>query len=104
MRKLKKRREQYESELDIHNFGDSCEYLKRQLEQKPLILPINTKKRPREKRITEIGEHMKTQVLFGLEFDLTHLQVREKSDSPISEADEDLEFYTFILQNSKRYN
>jgi len=57
------------------------------LSDKPLILPINTMKRPREKRILEIHEHFKTQCLFGLEFDLTHLRFDDDSDDIDSQAE-----------------
>ena len=51
------------------------------LRDKELVLPINTKQRFREKRIQEIWEHLRTQCLFGLEFDLTHLKVARANPS-----------------------
>ena len=80
MQRLKERQAEYAAEMDMQRFGDTAEKLNEELASKPLILPINTKKRPREKRILEIHEHFKTQCLFGLEFDLSHLLVGDEAD------------------------
>ena len=73
--------------LDLSNFSDSDIIIEKNLREKPLILPINTLRKPRMKRIQEIHEHFKTQCLFGLEFDLKHLQV--VSDGEQSSANKD---------------
>jgi len=70
MLKVDERRQEYQETLGLNSYSDTSESLNENLQSIPLNLPFNTKRKGLEKRILDIGEHFKSQLMCGLEFDL----------------------------------
>ena len=65
-----------DEDISVRRYAQADAYLSQSLQGTPLMLPISTRTK-KLKRLSEIMSHFKTQCLFGLEFDLRHLWVRE---------------------------